>query len=29
MNVLLTANLTTKTASEGSGAWTPPPFTFG
>lgn len=29
MNFLLTANLTTKTAREGSGAWTPPPFTFG
>ena len=29
MNFLLTANLTTKTASEGKGGWTPPAFTFG
>lgn len=29
MNFLLTANLTTKTASNGSGDWTPPAFTFG
>jgi hypothetical protein len=29
MNFLLTANLTTKIATEGSGAWTPPAFTFG
>ena len=29
MNFLLTANLTTKIASEGKGGWTPPAFTFG
>lgn len=29
MTTLLTANLTTKIASEGKGAWTPPVFTFG
>lgn len=29
MNFLLTANLTTKIATEGKGAWSPPPFTFG
>lgn len=29
MNFLLTANLTTKIASEGTGEWTPPAFTFG
>jgi hypothetical protein len=29
MNFLLTANLSTKIASDGNGAWTPPTFTFG
>ena len=29
MSTLLTANLTTKVANLGSGAWTPPTLTFG